>query len=269
VAVLLELARVLGKTWQPERSVIFIAFSGEEAGRLGSQHYVTHASRWPVAQSMGMINVDSVGRLGQNKLMVFGTASADEWLHIFQGAGFVTGVPVEPVAQDWGASDQRSFLDAGVPAVQLFSGPHHDYHRPTDTVEKIDTEGLVKVAAVAREAVVYLAGRVEPLTSTLTTARDAPATTMPGPRRRVSVGTVPDFTYAGQGYRIGAVTPGSPAEQAGLRAGDIIVRCGDTAIGDGRAFAEVLKTLQPGETVSITFVRDGAEHTIQTRVVAR
>jgi hypothetical protein len=269
VAVLLELARVLGKAWQPERTVIFIAFSGEEAGRLGSQHYVTHANRWPVADIMGMINLDSVGRLGQNKLLVLGTASADEWLHIFQGAGYVTGVPVEPVAQDWGSSDQRSFLEAGVPAVQLFSGPHLDYHRPTDTVDKIDAEGLGKVAAVTREAVVYLAGRPEPLTSTLTTARNAPATTTPGSRRRVSMGTVPDFTYDGRGYRIGAVTPRSPAGQAGLQAGDIIVRCGDTLIGNGRVFAEVLKTLQPGETVSLTFVRDGVEHTVQTRVVSR
>jgi aminopeptidase N len=108
-----------------------------------------------VTQSIGMLNLDTVGRLGQNKLMILGTASAHEWPHIFQGASYVTGVPVEPIADDWGASDQKSFLDAGVPAVQLFSGAHRDYHRPTDTVDKIDPQGLVKIAAVAREAIVW------------------------------------------------------------------------------------------------------------------
>jgi S1-C subfamily serine protease len=83
------------------------------------------------------------------------------------------------------------------------------------------------------------------------------------------MGTVPDFTYDGQGYRISAITPGSPAEQAGLRPGDIIVRCGDTPIDNVRAFAEVLKTLQPDAMTTLTFIRDGSEHTVQTRVVAR
>jgi hypothetical protein len=269
VAVLVALAQALGRSWHPERTVIFVAFSGEEAGRLGSQYYVTHPSRWPVAKVIGMLNLDSVGRLEQHKLLVFGTSSADEWRHIFQGAGFVTGVPVEVVATDWGASDQRSFLHVGVPAVQLFSGVHSDYHRPTDTVEKIDTAGLVKIATVVREALVYLAGRSEPLTSTLTAQRDGSAGVAPGAPRRVSMGTVPDFTYDGQGYRISAITPGSPAEQAGLRPGDIIVRCGDTPIDNVRAFAEVLKTLQPDAMTTLTFIRDGSEHTVQTRVVAR
>jgi aminopeptidase N len=270
VAVLLELARVLGKTWRPDRTVVFVAFSGEEAGRLGSQYYVSHAQRFPVAQSIGMLNLDTVGRLGQNKLIILGTASAREWPHIFRGAGYMTGVEIEPVAAELDASDQKSFLDAGIPAVQLFSGVHRDYHRPTDTVDKIDPQGLVKVAAVARQAVVYLAGRDTPLTSTLGADHEAVAKhpeTAPG--RRVSLGTVPDFTYDGQGYRVSDVTPDSPAAKAGLQAGDIIVRLGHTAIPDIRALASVLKTLQPGDHIDVTFRRAGSEHTIQAQVVPR
>ncbi len=271
VAVLIEVARVLAKDWQPERNVIFVAFSGEEAGRLGSQHYVIHTTGWPVAQTMGMINLDSVGRLGQNKLSVLGTASAREWPHIFRGVGFVTGVPVQSVADDWGASDQRSFLEAGTPAVQLFSGLHLDYHRPTDTADKIDPEGLVKIAAVTREAIVYLAGRAEPLTSQLNTTRNAPTppTTTSPPRRRVSLGTIPDFTYEGHGYRISEIVPGLPAAASGLQPGDVIVRVETTPIRDIRVFANVLQALQPGETIAITFTRSGAEQTVQAQVVSR
>ena len=98
---------------------------------------------------IGMLNLDTVGRLGKKKLLVLGAGSAREWEHIFNGASFVTGVEVETVSQDLDSSDQVSFEAAGVPAVQLFSGPHADYHRPSDTPDKIDPEGLEKVASVA------------------------------------------------------------------------------------------------------------------------
>jgi hypothetical protein len=271
VAVLLELAHVLGQTWRPERPVVFVAFAGEEAGRLGSQHYVAQTHRFPVMQSLGMLNLDSVGRLGHNKLFVLGTASADEWPHIFRGVSYVTGVPIECVADEQGGSDQRSFLDVGVPAVQLFSGLHGDYHRPTDTPDKIDAAGLVKVAAVTREAIVYLAGRADPLHAAPGISRDtAPASPEAvGGSRRVSLGTLPDFTYDGEGYKISDVTPGSPAAQAGLQAGDIIVRLGTTTIANLRAFANALKALQPGENIALTFRRDMTEHTVHVQVVSR
>jgi membrane-associated protease RseP (regulator of RpoE activity) len=198
-------------------------------------------------------------------LQVFGTASAREWPHIFRGAGFVTGVPVQSIAQEWGASDQRSFLDVGIPAVQLSSGPHLDYHRPTDTIDKIDAAGLVKVAAVTREAIVYLAGREEPLNSTLGSPQDSRS----APSRRVSLGTVPDFAYDGPGYRIGEIVPGSPAADAGLQAGDVIVQVDQTPIADIRAFANALRTLQPHATVALTIWRGNAEQIIPAQLRAR
>ena len=271
VAVLVELVHALAKSWQPERSVVFVAFSGEEAGRLGSQHYVAHAARWPAAQAIGMLNFDGVGRLEQRPLRILGTASASEWPHIFRGAGHIAGVRIAPVAQEWGSSDQRSFLDAGIPAVQLFSGIHLDYHRPTDTVDKIDPAGLIKVAAVAREAIVHLAGRDTPLTATVspTPGQSTEQAGAPVVRRRVSLGTVPDFAHAGPGYRISDVTPDSPAAHAGLRAGDVITRVGTTAIADIRTFVTVLKALQPGDTVDITFQRGTAEQTVQAQLASR
>ncbi|MGD2112179.1 MAG: M20/M25/M40 family metallo-hydrolase, partial [Gammaproteobacteria bacterium] len=162
VAVLLELARVLGGKPQP-RSLVFVAFTGEEAGRLGSQHYIRHATRYPADRMVAMINLDTVGRLGERSLLALGTGTAREWSHILRGAGYVTGVPVTPVADDIGSSDQTSFIGAGVPAVQLFSGAHADFHRPGDTADRIDSAGLVKTAQVLKEVVAYLAVRPQAL----------------------------------------------------------------------------------------------------------
>ncbi len=167
-----------------------------------------------------MVNLDMVGRLGNSKLLVLGAGSAREWLHIFRGVAYVTGVDIEAVLVELDSSDQKSLQDAGVPAVQFFSGPNLDYHRSTDTADKIDSGGLVKVAFVASEAVEYLVGREEPLTATL---QGVLADTSPKTERTSRLGTIPDFAYAGTGVRMSGSVPGSPAEAAGLKAGDIIV----------------------------------------------
>lgn len=270
VAVLIELARrFTASGWQPQRTVIFVAFSGEEAGRLGSKHYVTAAKRWPAQKSIGVINFDTVGRLGNKPLQVLGTGSAYEWPHIFRGAGWVTGIPIQPITEDWGASDQRSFIEAGVPGVQLFSGAHPDIHRPTDTAGHIDTTGLVRVATVAREAIVYLAGRAEPLTSQLSTASVSSSSASAPAARRVRLGTIPDFAHAGPGYRIGDITPDSPAAAAGLQPGDIITQVNTTPIDNARTFSRVLRTLQPGDTIDIAFTRRAQARTVRVSLNAR
>jgi hypothetical protein len=275
VALLLELARALGKGWAPDRTVVFAAFAGEEAKRLGSAHYVTAQSRFPASKCIGMINLDTVGRLGEGKLLVLGAGSAREWTHIFNGAGYVTRVPLQVVEHDPEGSDQKSFLDAGVPAVQLFTGAHLDYHTPGDTAEKIDSAGLAKVAAVAREAIDYLAGRPEPLTSSLTAARAgappdaAPSGTAPPAPRKASLGTVPDFAYTGPGVRISGVAPGSPAEKAGLRPGDIIVNLAGSAVADLKSYSDALRKLEPGAKVPVTFQRDGKDQTLEVVLAAR
>ncbi|WDT81383.1 MAG: M20/M25/M40 family metallo-hydrolase [Candidatus Manganitrophus sp.] len=268
VAILLELARVLAKEKPPERTVIFVAFSGEEAGRRGSKRFVAHSKNFPPEKMMGMVNLDTVGRLGQNKLLVFGTGSAEEWIHLFNGVGFVTGVPIQSAQKDLGTSDQVSFADAGVPAVQLNSGPNLDYHRPSDTADKIDQAGLIKVASVLKEAVAYLTTRPGPLTSLLPQRRagEPPA---PAPGRKVSLGTIPDFGDQGKGILLEGIIPGSPADQAGLQKGDRIVRIGAVPITNLRDFSEFLKTLHPGDRISILFLRDGKEQTAEATVKER
>jgi hypothetical protein len=268
VAVLLELARVL-HDWQPERTVIWVAFTGEEAGKLGSQYYLRHADEHGDAAKdvIGMLNLDAVGRLGDQPLMILGTASAREWVHIFQGAGYVTGVTVRAVADDLGSSDQARFIEQGIPAVQVFSGAHADYHRPSDTVDKIDADGLVKVAAVVKEALEYLASRPDRLNVTLPGQQESAPSSTSG--RRVMLGTVPDFAFDGTGVRLSGVTADTPAARAGLQPGDIIVSLNNEAVQDLRAYAKLLKALQPGDPVTIKFLRQGREQRATATLTAR
>ena len=254
IAVMLELARILGQSYKPERNIVFVAFSGEEAGRLGSKYYVKHQQMYPVTNTIGMLNLDSVGRLLDNKLIVLGAESASEWPHIFRGIGFVTGIESVMVNEPLDASDQISFHEAGVPAVQLFSGAHTDYHRPGDTADKIDIDGMIKVAEVSKQVVEYLAARKEPMTIQLSGIQQPQKRSK---QRKVSLGTIPDFTYQGSGYRLAGVVPNSPADRAGLKKMDVIISIDQTPIQGLRDLSKSLKSLKQGQNIRIQYLRDG------------
>ncbi len=287
VAVLLEVARAIAAAGAPRRTVVFVAVTAEEAGMLGSKHYVEHPVR-PRDGIRAVLNIDSVGRLGAAPLGVIGSATATEWPHVFRGIGFVTGIQTQMATQGLESSDQASFIAKGIPGVQLFTPPHVDYHRPGDTPDKVDIPGLVRVATVAREAVAYLAERPEPLTVTITEggagslgaeARSAqaapsrpPTSDTPAPAaapRRAGFGIVPDFAFAGPGVKASSLVPGSPAEQAGMKAGDVLVDMAGTALASLSAYSDVLKTLTPGQSVPVTFERDGKRQQATVTLTAR
>jgi aminopeptidase N len=275
VAVLLELARASAAGEKPPRTILFIAVTGEEAGRLGSKYYVDHPVR-PLAGVEGVINLDTVGRLGTGRVSALGTGSAAEWPHIFRGASFVTGVESRNVAESVEASDQVSFTEKGVPAVQIFTAATADYHRPSDTPDKIDVAGLVKVATWVREGLVYLAERPDPLTNQLKPATvpahpaGAPtAGTQAGaaPARRASFGTVPDFAFEGPGVRVTGVVADSPASNAGVKEGDVLLRINDKDIGTLQEYSTILRTLAPGQTITVV-VRRGSQALTLTATLA-
>jgi aminopeptidase N len=276
VAVMLELAKVLAAGGKPRRTIVFVAFSGEEAGLLGSRHYVEHPV-FPLDRTIGVIDLDTVGRLFDGKISVIATGSASEWQHIFRGAGFVTGVEGQMIPEPLESSDQKSFIDAGVPAVQIFTGAHADYHRPGDTADKIDAAGLVKVATYVKEAIQYLGEREEPLTNTILGTKGDASATAPaatkgapgGTGRRVSFGSVPDFAFAGPGVRVSGVTPGSPAEKAGVKEGDVLLKVDGKHVADLRGFSDILRGLAPGQTVKAVVMRGGQELTLDVTVVER
>ena len=279
VAVLIELARAAAAGAKPSRTLVFAAFSGEEAGLLGARHYVAHPA-FPIEKTIGAVNLDTVGRLGAQKVTILAAGTATEWPHIFRGASFVTGVESRSIPDQAEASDQLAFVERGVPAVQVFTQAHADYHRPGDTVEKIDVPGLVRVATLVQECVSYLAERPEPLTVTIApppradaaaagaAPSSAPASPPPG-GRKVTVGTVPDFAFAGPGVRVDQVVPGSPAEQAGIRAGDVLLKLAGQPIESLRGYSQILGTLEPGQTIEIEIERDGARLRLSVTVVAR
>jgi S1-C subfamily serine protease len=172
-----------------------------------------------------------------------------------------------------------SFIDEGIPGVQLFTGAHDDYHRPSDTADKIDGSGLVKVATLAKEAVVYLGSREEPLTVTIPgTEGENPANPRPaagpsgggpGSGRKVRIGTIPDFAFQGPGVRVESVGESSPAAKAGIQPGDVIIRIDSAEIADLRGYSDVIRTLEAGQEISVVVVRDGAEQVLEVVVEAR
>jgi hypothetical protein len=252
---MLELARVLTANGALGRTVVFVAFTGEESGRTGSRHYVRNSGKFPVEKIMGMVNLDTVGRLEDGKLLVLNGSSAAEWIHIFRGAGYVSGVDIQVVNKELDASDQVSFIEAGIPAVQLFAGLHLDYHKPEDTADRIDPEGLVKVVAVAKEAVEYLAAREEPLTAGFRSpSRKGKEESIKG-ERKVSLGTIPDFAFEEEGVKLDGTMPGSPAEEAGLEKGDVITGMNGRSVKELRDLSDILKSLEAGDTVLIRAVR--------------
>jgi hypothetical protein len=271
VAAMLECAKQLAAEGELTRPVVFVAFSGEEKGLLGSAYYVEHTVI-PLAGCAGMINLDTVGRLFDGALTVFGANTGAGLDHALKGINYGFRFELELPEKDAGGSDQTSFVHRGVPAVQIFTGAHPDYHRPGDTPDKIDYEGLAKVSEFAAELAIYLAEREEPLAFVPPGAERVAGMTAPptgGKGRRASFGSIPDFNYTGEGVRVSGVLPGSPAEKAGLREGDLLVEFAGVEVLDLRSFSDILRGLTPGDQVGLVFVRDGERHKGTTTVVER
>ena len=144
ISILIEVAAKLSRAYTPQRSIIFIAFSGEESGLLGSKYLIENSLEGFLSEDyFAMVNLDSVGRLDGKDLQIFGSESAYEWPFIAQGIGFTIGVQAEFLTETIASGDHVSFLNAGIPAIHLFSGMHLDFHQPSDTLDKLDLLGTV------------------------------------------------------------------------------------------------------------------------------
>ncbi len=274
VAVMLELARQVSKKWNPARSIVFVAFTAEEAGLRGSRHYTHAISALPARKAIAVLNLDTIGCVGAGPVTIFGTQSARELVHVIRGAGFVTGIQTQSIIPNnksgvLGFSDQKSFYDIGVPGVQFFGSVHSDFHRPTDTIELIDSAGMVKVAAILKETAEYLANTPDGLTVNLPKAAPQKRSQRVRQGRRVTVGTIPDFAFSGNGVRITGTTPDSPAAQAGLKDGDILTSINGKTITDLAAYAKVLRSLKAEENITLQYLRNGKPHRVKITVMAR
>ncbi len=268
VSVLIELAKNLGRTISPDRSIIFAAFTGEENKLMGSDYFVNNSSMFPVKKMMGVVNLDTVGRLNGKKPLVIGTNSAKEWKFIFMGIGYTTGIESDLINQELDASDQISFIRKGVPGIQIFSGPHLDYHKPTDTLDKIDGEGLIKIARISKEVLVYLSEREEPMTFTGKINTDKlHDPVVSATKSRASIGIMPDFSYSSGGVKVGLAIKSTDGTEHKLKKGDVILSIGGIEVSDLKEYTAVLKKFNPGQKVNIEIKRN--EITMQIEVVMR
>jgi peptidase M28-like protein/PDZ domain-containing protein len=258
VAGLIQVAARLAAS-PPARTVVFIAFSGEELGLLGSAHYVKEPI-YPVGGTLAMVNLDMVGRLRSGRLIVYGVRTAKEFPALLDSLNWYAGLDLKAQGDGYGPSDQSSFYAAKRPVLHLFTDLHEDYHRTTDDWQKINVDGLKRVADFTLGLVTALANRRGPLTfvdvpAALPAQASSPSVATPG--YGAYLGTVPDMTGAPGGVRLVGVRAGSPAEKAGLRGDDIITRIGGTETPDLQAMTDALRSHRPGETVEIV-VRRGA-----------
>ncbi|MCX5786266.1 MAG: M28 family peptidase [Elusimicrobia bacterium] len=271
VALLLELARYYA-VHPARRTIIFAAFSGEEEGRLGSRNFVAGLSPATAAKINADLNFDTVGRLEGGKVLLLSSGSSDKWVHIFRGAGFVTGCDYDLVKEDLDSSDQISFIEGGVPAVQFFSGPKTDYHKFTDTAYKIDVAGVVKQAEFAKEIIDYLASDSDFITRPSFSGSPAvqPSSRPASPGiRKVYTGLVPDFTFQGSGVRAQDITPGSPLSKTAVKPLDVIIKINGLAVDGLKAYSDALKKFSPGDTIQMTYLSDNEQKTIEMEIAGR
>ena len=257
-AALLEAARVLSaRREQLGRDVIFVAFTGEENGLLGSSHFTREPPPGAAPEGLvAMLNLDMVGRLRNDRLAVLGGASAEEWEAVIQPLCAEFELECELGGDGYGPSDQMSFYAAGVPVLHFFTGAHDDYHKPSDDTASINADGGVRIAGLVADVALELT-TLEGLTYL---AAEAPAPLGDVRSYGASLGTIPDYTGSPDnrpGMRLAGVRPGGPADQAGLQRGDWVVELSGREVRDIYDLMYVLREVKPGEQGTVVVERDG------------
>ena len=256
-AAVLELARLFAGA-PARRSLVFVAFSGEEMGLLGSEYFVSNS---PVSldSTVAMLNFDMVGRLREDKLIVYGVATATELPALIDSANshsqWSTPLRITALGDGYGPSDHSSFYARNVPVLHFFTDLHEDYHRASDVVRKINASGEARVVDVAERVIRAIADRP----ARLTFVRSAAPPPVAGAREGsdVYLGSIPDMTGGGQGLRLTGIRAGSPAEQAGLISGDVVIEFAGRPVKDLYDFSDALYAHKPGDTVSVVVLRNG------------
>jgi hypothetical protein len=272
VAALLNVAARLALD-PPARTVVFIAFAGEEMGLLGSNYYVRH----PVVangSALAMVNFDMVGRLKNDKLIVYGTGTAAEFPALLDSLNRTAKFDLRPVSDGYGPSDQTSFYAVKMPVLHFFTDLHEDYHRPSDDAEKINVPGLAKVADFATGAIRAVADRGTRLAFVDQPPPSAHGAAAPSGQTRSAgygayLGSVPDMAGDVVGVRLSGVRPGSPAEKAGMLRDDVIRRIGEKPVDDLQGMTDALRDHKPGDVVDVVVERDGQPVTLKVTLGTR
>jgi len=265
---IMALAEGFARAGGARRSLVFAAFSAEELGLLGSTHYARHAPV-PLERTVTMLNFDMVGRMRDDRLHVMGVDSGSGLRALVEQAAAGLGLQLALRGDAVGPSDHTAFYTRERPVLMFFTGTHADYHRPTDTPDKVDAHGLQKVVTVAYRTARALADG-DQLPAFVRLPGGAPPPREGGRSYGPYFGIVPDFGDSPvPGVRLGGVRPGSPADRAGLRTGDVILRFAGVGVRTLDDLTFVLRQKRPGDVVDVTFVRDGVERTIRTTLEQR
>ena len=272
-AAMLEVARAFAAEAPPRRTVVFVAFSGEELGVLGSAFFVkSPPAGCPVDRMQLMVNLDMVGRPQQGKLYVHGADTAKGMRTLLREQADRNppiALRVEVGGDGFGSSDNTSFYAKDVPVLFLFNGAHVDYHRTSDTADKIDAAGLAEAARLAWRAARDAADWPTRL-EVVRVAQAKPAAGGGGRGSRPSLGTIPDFAERKEpGVMLTGVIPGSPAQKAGMAGGDVLLRLGTKKILNLEDMQYALTGHRPGDVVEVEYSRDGKVTVVQVTLAER
>ncbi len=235
----------------PRRSLLFIAFSGEELGLLGSEYYVNHP-RFPLEKTVAMLNLDMVGRVSNNELTVYGTGTAREFDALLTEANEATAFEIKRQPEGVGPSDHQSFFMKGIPVYHFFSGFHPDYHRPSDDFDKINVNGIGRVV----DMVTFMADRIA-------SAPDRPYF-LKSTTTRVRLGV--RIKQSVPGLVIDRVMPGGWAKKAGILPEDRILKIGSQEIDGREAMDEALLKFKPGDVLEVEVQRGEEKIVIQSEI---
>jgi hypothetical protein len=266
-AGILELARIAGRNRNSfSRSLLLMAFAGEEVGLRGSSHFVAEPTI-DIENAVAMLNLDMIGRLRDDHVYVSGVGTSPDFMEALEQVSEPIGLSLDYSDSGMGASDHMSFNIKKIPVLFFFSGLHSDYHRPSDTADKINADGARKVLMLAYQMLGRLAGPVErPLYTEVSEPRPV---TGSGGGYGPYFGSIPDFRDDLGGVLFADISPASPADDAGFRAGDLMVEFNGKQIQNLYDFTYALQAETPGNTVTVVVERDGepvaAEVTLGTR----
>jgi len=248
IAILLNLSRKLKDTLQ-QNNYLFIAFSGEEMGLLGSNYFVKNATIDSSSMNY-MINMDMVGRLKKDStLAVYGTGTSPIFKQTLNAHN--TNFKLVQRESGIGPSDHTSFYNNNIPVLHFFTGQHEDYHKPGDDTEKLNYEGMNIISNYIFSIIGDLDNNGKlPFRKTKNESEETP-------RFKVGLGVIPDYLYDGKGMRIDGISDDKPAQKAGLQKGDIVIKLGDSLIVDMMSYMRTLSTFEEGNTTTVKVDRKG------------
>jgi hypothetical protein len=268
-AGLLELARMLAPMkGQLQRGILFASFAGEELGLLGSAEWVKQPTL-PLEKAVAMLNMDMIGRIKDGRVFVGGVGTGSGFPELLAHASANSGFKMEYSQGGYAASDHTSFIAQKIPVLFFFSGLHSDYHKPSDTWEKIDANDAAKLVDIIEAAAIQLANESDRPKFQVVAEEKPPNGSGGGGGYGPYFGSIPDFGQVETGVRFSDVKPGSPAAKAGLKGGDILIQFGDKPIKNLYDFSDALRRSKVDEVMQVTVLRDGKPVTVAVKLEQR